>query len=60
MKEKNDNEIVIDDVSSDTMEDFLSFLYCGRFQNDSWTQRIPSLTYAAEKVGHRNVSFLKV
>jgi len=50
MKEKNGNEIVISDVSSETMEHFLSFLYCGRFQSDTWIQRIPSLTYVAEKV----------
>jgi len=57
MKEKNDNEIVIPDVSSETMEHFLSFLYSGRFQSDTWIQRIPSLTYVAEKVWDKNIAY---
>jgi len=50
MKERSENIIVVDDIRAKTMENFLSFLYCGRFPDDSWTKCLPSLTYAAEKV----------
>jgi len=51
MRESAENVIVIDDIKAVTMGHFLSFLYCGRFQDESWMNCLPSLTHAAEKVG---------
>jgi len=49
MKESNQNLVLIDDMSPHTMEHFRSFLYCGKFQQDSWIKHLPSLVNCAEK-----------
>jgi len=53
MKEADENDVVIKDISAMTMEHFLSFLYCGHFQNDSWINCLPNLTYVGQKVRWR-------
>jgi len=55
MKEAGENVVVIKDISAMTMEHFLSFLYCGHFQNDSWISCLPNLTYFGRKVRCKNV-----
>jgi len=50
MTEANDNVVVIQDISAPTMEHFLSFVYCGHFQDESWIQCLPNLTYVGHKV----------
>jgi len=50
MTEAADNVVVIQDISAPTMEHFLSFLYCGHFQDDTWIKCLPNLTYVGHKV----------
>jgi len=58
MKEAADNVVVIKDISAPTMEHFLSFLYCGYFQDDSWVNYLPSLTHVGHKVRSVNKTAL--
>jgi len=50
MTEAADNLVVIQDMSAPTMGHFLSFLYCGHFQDDTWIKCLPNLTYVGHKV----------
>jgi len=59
MIEKRKGEIEISDVSSEVMDQFLHFLYSGRFTNKRsqegkegpvWVGMLPQLVYVADKV----------
>jgi len=60
LKEARENVVVVDDISGPTMDHFLSFLYCGRFQDESWTKVLPNLTYVAHKVGFKIMFKIKI
>jgi len=42
MKELEELIIVINDIKADALENFVSFLYCGRFQNTSCMDTAPA------------------
>jgi len=42
-------------MKAEALEHFVSFLYCGRFQNTSWIEHLPSLVYASDKVRSNNL-----
>jgi len=62
MMERRTGVIKITDVSVETIDNFLNFLYCGKLkvQEPSWVTILPELVYIAHKVSSVICEFVKV
>jgi len=68
MAERKNGVVRMNDVSPEVVEQFLSFLYSGRFKNkdeenedgflEVWIKILPQLVYMADKVRNFNEPFL--